>query len=344
MDALLIIGYIVLASIIVFLSIKLSDYVDMLDKTTKISGAVLGGVLLAAVTSLPELFTTMTAVIGVGETQYVIGNILGSDIFNIMILGVLILIFFKNYLECRIAKCQIWQFICLIGLYGVTALATFLPADIKKNVVLGGFFNVFSLGILIFYFISIFKLDKTENKADMEESAKKMLSLKQLIIRFVIAAVLLISASIGVTYVSDMIVEKYNINATIAGALLLGVMTSLPEVISTFNLFLKKNINAGFGNIVGSCVFNFLVIFLGELFSFRNTVFEKTAEGSKLIIFGLVAIVACFILLLSKFLLDRKKDSKKGKIIISSAMIFLTLVTVSSYVLYLLLPSKYFVF
>lgn len=343
MDALLIIGYIVLASIIVFLSIKLSDYVDMLDKTTKISGAVLGGILLAAVTSLPELFTTMTAVIGVGETQYVIGNILGSDIFNIMILGVLILIFFKNYRECRIAKCQIWQFICLIGLFGITALATFLPSEIKNHIVLGGFFNVISLGILIFYFISIFKLDKTEVKAELDENTK-ILAPKQLIIRFVIAAVLLISASIGVTYVSDMIVEKYNINATIAGALLLGVMTSLPEVISTFNLFLKKNINAGFGNIVGSCVFNFLVIFLGELFSFNGTVFENTAEGSKLILFGIIAVFSCFALLLFKFWFDKKKDSKKGRVVLSSVMIFLSLVTVSSYILYLLLPSKFFIF
>ena len=51
--------YVVLAGSIIFLSIKLGNYVDMLDKKTKISGAFIGGILLAAITSLPELFTSI---------------------------------------------------------------------------------------------------------------------------------------------------------------------------------------------------------------------------------------------------------------------------------------------
>ena len=96
MIALIIISYIVLACALVYLSILLSNYVDMLDKTTKLSGALLGGVLLAAVTSLPELFTTITAVVGVGEYGYVIGNIMGSNVFDIAILVLLFVIFIKN--------------------------------------------------------------------------------------------------------------------------------------------------------------------------------------------------------------------------------------------------------
>ena len=53
--------YFVFAAGIVFFSKKLADYVDALDKKTKISGAFIGAVLLAAVTSLPELFTSISA-------------------------------------------------------------------------------------------------------------------------------------------------------------------------------------------------------------------------------------------------------------------------------------------
>ena len=45
--------YIVLAALVVVLSVKLADYVDLIDKKTDISGAFIGGVVLAAVTSLP---------------------------------------------------------------------------------------------------------------------------------------------------------------------------------------------------------------------------------------------------------------------------------------------------
>ena len=74
--------FILLAAAVVFLSIKLAKYVDLLDKTTKISGAFIGAVLLAAVTSLPELFTSISATLIVRENELVLGNILGSNLFN----------------------------------------------------------------------------------------------------------------------------------------------------------------------------------------------------------------------------------------------------------------------
>ena len=69
--------YAVVAAIVVFLSIKLSEFVDLLDKKTNVSGAFLGAILLAAVTSLPELFTSLTSTLFVRVNRYVIGNIYG---------------------------------------------------------------------------------------------------------------------------------------------------------------------------------------------------------------------------------------------------------------------------
>ena len=48
--------YVIAAAIVVVLSMKASDYIDLLDKNTRLSGAFLGGIMLSAVTSLPELF------------------------------------------------------------------------------------------------------------------------------------------------------------------------------------------------------------------------------------------------------------------------------------------------
>ena len=63
MAALYFVLYFILAGALVFLSNKLGQYIDLLDKKTKVSGAFLGGVLLAAVTSLPELFTSFSSII-----------------------------------------------------------------------------------------------------------------------------------------------------------------------------------------------------------------------------------------------------------------------------------------
>ena len=64
--------YILLAIGVIIISIYLSKYVDALDKKTKLSGAFIGGIMLAAVTSLPELFTSITAVVFLNQYQLVL--------------------------------------------------------------------------------------------------------------------------------------------------------------------------------------------------------------------------------------------------------------------------------
>ena len=98
----IIIGYLILAVIVMGFSIQLSNYVDIIDKRTSISGAFIGGVILAAITSLPELFTSISATALLGQPELVIGNILGSDIFNTAVLASLFLAFPKRFRRARI--------------------------------------------------------------------------------------------------------------------------------------------------------------------------------------------------------------------------------------------------
>ena len=90
----------------VFLSMMLGNLVDMLDKKTKISGAFIGGVLLAAVTSLPELFTAFSSIFLVHNASFVVGDILGSVIFDLVVLAIETFIWVKHFHE---AKFQRWH-------------------------------------------------------------------------------------------------------------------------------------------------------------------------------------------------------------------------------------------
>ena len=53
--------YIILALTVIGFSIKAADYVDLIDRKTNISGAFIGGVMLAAITSLPEFLQACSA-------------------------------------------------------------------------------------------------------------------------------------------------------------------------------------------------------------------------------------------------------------------------------------------
>ena len=82
--------YIICLVVVVFVSTKLAKYVDLLENRTKLSGALLGGILLAGITSLPELVTSATAAL-IGEPHMTQGNILGANLFDIAIIGALLL-------------------------------------------------------------------------------------------------------------------------------------------------------------------------------------------------------------------------------------------------------------
>ena len=97
----IIVKYLILAAIVMGFSILLSNYVDIIDKRTSISGAFIGGVVLAAITSLPELFTSVSATLLLGQPELVIGNILGSDIFNTAVLALLFLAFPKRFHQAQ---------------------------------------------------------------------------------------------------------------------------------------------------------------------------------------------------------------------------------------------------
>lgn len=78
--------YLLVAAGVVLFSVKASEYVDLLDKKTSLSGAFIGGIMLSAVTSLPELFTSISATVLIHQPGLCLGNILGSDLFNMAML------------------------------------------------------------------------------------------------------------------------------------------------------------------------------------------------------------------------------------------------------------------
>ena len=113
----IIIGYLILAVIVMGFSIQLPNYVDIIDKRTSISGAFIGGVILAAITSLPELFTSISATALLGQPELVIGNILGSDIFNNAVLASLFLAFPKRFRRARIGASHNLSLVLVAAIY-----------------------------------------------------------------------------------------------------------------------------------------------------------------------------------------------------------------------------------
>ena len=177
----LLLEYAVVATIVVMAAIKASHYIDLIDRTTKLSGAFLGGVLLSAITSLPEFFTSLSATIFLDKPALCIGNILGSDLFNIAMLSVLILLAMRSFRSAEIGRGNIVVSLYMILIYGVMMLDYFGILDIEFA----------TLNIITFIFVGIYALavrhlagESCEGGA-CEDEEPVTLTLRQIVLRFV---------------------------------------------------------------------------------------------------------------------------------------------------------------
>ena len=258
--------------LMVFLSIELGNLVDALDKKTKISGAFIGGVLLAAVTSLPELFTAFSSLLLVHNASFVVGDILGSIIFDLVVLALETFIWIKHFGEAKFQKWHIFNGLFCLAMYGLAAYAFFAP---KEWQLMLGDINAVSILILALYIVSLViqpkESEEDDNDGEKDHSRMSTWSLKKIGWIFAGCSILLIGSSIALTYLTQLIQNEIPaLSSSVAGALLLGIGTSIPEIISTAQLFHKKNYDAGFGNMIGSCTFDFGILAFADLVSWHQ--------------------------------------------------------------------------
>ncbi|MBQ5897026.1 MAG: cation transporter [Oscillospiraceae bacterium] len=286
--------YLVVAALVTFMSIKASEYVDMLDKTTSLSGAFLGGILLSAVTSLPELFTSISSTLMLDQPGLCIGNILGSNIFNYAMLSFFILTAVAKFAKCSLSKIHFIVAVSVVFMGGLILCNKygFLAFDI-------GNVSITSILIILLYVLTVWVMYKMGGTSESEDDGEPVtLSRKQILTRFSLVSVGIVVFSVILTYITDELSVRLNLGKTVAGALFLGVATSLPETASTFTLFKIKNYDIAVGNIVGSCLFNFTILSVADFF-YRGGGIYTIADTStmNLIIFASVASVLAAVLM-----------------------------------------------
>lgn len=273
--------FLILAFITAFLSIKLSYYGDKLSKQTKLSSVLIGGLLIASITSLPEFVTSISAVL-INNPSLSYGDILGSNMFNIFVLAIYNIYFFKKDIFKNTSEKYKYETLILIIEY----LSILLTSLTNIN------FTTFIL--IIMYIFYIIKL--TNNKNEEINSCEKI---KYLYLKFIICALLLILLSILLTIEADKLCKIYpKFSSSTIGAILLGITTSLPEVVSTFALLKYNNYNMAISNMLGSNIFNFLVLAISDIILKNKTIYLETDIYINLYIYGGIFITLLFLMCL----------------------------------------------
>lgn len=319
--------YTIIAFLVVYFSIKCAYYLDIIEARTNLSGVFLSGIILAGITSLPELVTSVSAISYLDSPELVLGNILGSNIFNLTILGFLILAFFKTFLKNKVNAIHDKTLYCLIIIYTLLLLKMHFNLNTAIMSI-----DILSVIIVILYVISLKCISNSNGQEESQDldSNENEENIKTIIIKFIFSSMCLVISSVAITVVTDKINNMTNIGATMAGALLLGIATSIPEMATCITLCRLGNFNSTFGNLIGSCIFNYIIIVIGDLLYVKGSIYIVDNNSYKLTIFGLVAIILTLIILKAK-VKNEHLETNKLTYILSSIFI------ITSYFLFIFL-------
>lgn len=276
--------FLFLAGLTVFLSFRLSYYADLLNKTTNISGVFIGGILLAGITSLPELVTCLSSIF-LNNPYLAIGDILGSNFFNIAMMCFFDILFIKtmfyNYTKNR------YYLIYVLLILNYLIMYLFM----------GGTFNleIFNIGLPSFIIIItyIFYL----KNAKEEETKKEVITIKEhVLLKFFLVGLFMVIVSILLTLVVNLIAGKNpNVASSFIGAILLGITTSMPEVTTFITLVKMKSFDLALSDIIGSNLFNLLILAIGDIFLKNKEIYYFVDKESMfLLIFGFILTILSF--------------------------------------------------
>ncbi len=256
--------FIILGAIVVFGAIKLAAQAEIIEENSKMNAAIIG-IILALTTSLPELATGLTSTF-LGQPQMAIGNILGSNAFNFLILALFNIVFYSKVVLSKVDKSATKLNIFSGIMYALFLIAYFSTIN-NTNIEILGRLSLTSIGILVTYLFAIRMTSSIEEEVEHEPKQIDQKAYQEAQIRFVALAVVILLASILLARSADTIVQVTGMNASVVGAIFIGISTSLPELVTCYSLVKSESYTMAATSIWGSNLFNFAILTVLDLFS-----------------------------------------------------------------------------
>ncbi len=276
------------AALIVYAGAKLTTYGDRIADLTGLGGLWIGMVLMAAATSLPEIFTDVSAAL-MDAPDIAAGDLFGSNMANMLILGIIDLM----HRQKRVWQHAAFEHALSAGLaMFLTALAGFFVLygfDIKH-----GGIGLGSMLLLLFYIFGmrlVFRQERVkwrqreqekvvEAQASEEPDRKgKRAALRHATLGFAVAAMGLLIAAPFLAGSANAIAEQSGVSGTFIGTSLVGITTSLPELVTALAAVRLGAFDLAVGNLFGSNAFNMAAFFFVDVAYRSGPLFNAISDA-----------------------------------------------------------------
>jgi cation:H+ antiporter len=266
----------------------LSRYGDIIAEKTGMSASWVGLILLSTATSLPELVTGISAVTVAKAPDIAVGDVLGSTVFNLVILVLLDALHRRETLYSRAAQGHILS----------AALGTILIAFAGFSLLLDhagmspawGHVGIYSPFIVLVYLVAmraVYSFERRTLSEYTEVSAERYpdVTLRSAVKGYALAAMAVVIAGSWLPFVAKDISDMMGWGQSFVGTLLVAAVTSTPEAAVTIAALRIGALDMAIANLLGSNLFDIVILAVDDVFYTKGPLLAHVDASHVLTVF-----------------------------------------------------------
>ncbi len=266
--------FIFLAAIVVATSSVLAKYGDYIAIRTRLGGLLIGAILMASATSLPEFLTAINS-IKLGVPDLAGGDIFGSNMYNMLLIAVVSLVGgSKHVLRASFNKHALTGVSAAL----LIALASFFTVS-KLNIMIG-WVGLDSLVMIAVYIgaLLLLRSNNQQHESIEEEIDEKVPSLGLALLIFGACILVLVFVMPYLVDVAHDIATISGLGDGFIGVALVALMSSLPEMVAVIAAARMGYVDMAIGNLFGSNMFNMFALGVVDIFDFQGSFFAQLSD------------------------------------------------------------------
>jgi len=263
------IWFILCTSAIVYSGSQLSRYGDIIAEKSGMGRTWIGMVLMATVTSLPELVTGISSVTYSGLPDIATGDVIGSCVFNMLILAFLDALYPRVPVSSKAHHGHVLSGSIGIMLLGIVTVILFIGNQAPYI----GWIGIYSFLFLFIYLIAVrlvFVYEKRNISKYIKDVAIELrykdITVRETAMKYGINAIIVITAAIFLPGIGKKIADITGMGETFVGNILIAISTSLPEVVVSLSALRMDALDLAIGNLFGSNIFNIMILAIDDIF------------------------------------------------------------------------------
>jgi len=262
------------AAVIVFAGTKLSHYGDQIAELSGLGRLWIGVMLMSAATSLPEVFTTVSAG-WIGAPDLAAGDLFGAGLSNMLTLGLIDLLHRQKRVWQQAALEHTLTAALAMTLTGLAAFFILLRVNLTyRGIGLGSLtlFLLYVLGMRLVFRQEDMKRRRREQEALVpgtatlhDDGGARLRELRRAVIGFSAGAFVLLVAAPFLAWSAEQVAKETGTSTTFIGTSLVAITTSMPELVVSIAAVRLGAFDLAVGNLFGSNAFNMAAFFFADM-------------------------------------------------------------------------------